>query len=148
MAFLDVLDELAPSDRMRVLAHAERREFHDGETVLEECVENGSIFFILDGEVAVGRASPTMSDAEGFVELARLGVGSVIGEMTFLTTNLTSAQVAAAGEVTVLSLSHRQLEDLMKSEPALAARFYRSLAVTLAHRLTFANTAATQRLPS
>ena len=148
MAFLDVLDELAPSDRMRILAHGQKREFGDGDVILEECVENRTIFFIMDGEVQVHSVAPTISDADRYVLLATLGVGSVLGEMTFLTSEKTSARVVACGDVSALTLGHRQLAELVQSEPALAARFYRSIAITLAHRLGHSNVAAARNLPA
>ena len=144
MAFDDVLEELTPADRMRVLALADRKTYADGEIIVEQRVENRSIFFILDGELVIFCSSPTLSDPEAHVEVARLGIGSVVGEMSLLTNAVTSARVVAEGPVTLLTLSHRTLMDLVSTEPALMARFYRSLAVTLAHRLTAANEAAAQ----
>jgi len=144
MPFDDILEELAPADRMRILALADRDVHDDGAVIVEQSVENHSIFFILDGEVAVLCSSPTLENPEANIEVARLGIGSVVGEMSFLTHSVTSARVVADGAVTVLRLSHRKLMDLVGTEPALMARFYRSLAVTLAHRLTASNEAAAQ----
>ena len=112
--------------------------------VVEQRVENRSLFFILDGELAILCSSPTLTDPDAHIEVARLGIGSVVGEMSFLTDSVTSARVVAEGDATLLTLSHRTLMDLVSTEPALMARFYRSLAVTLAHRLTAANEVAAQ----
>lgn len=144
MALLDVLDELSPSDRMRILAHAEPREFTPDELIIDECIENRTIHFIMDGEVCVGTKAPTMADADRFIVLATLSVGSVIGEMTFLTHGTTSARCTAVGPVSTLALDHRQLTELIQTEPALAARFYRSVAITLARRLITSNEHAAQ----
>ena len=148
MAFLDVLDEMVPSDRVEILTRAEELKFEDGQIIIEECVENRSIYFIIDGEVEVHSIAPTIADADRFVLLATLGVGSVLGEMTFLTHEKTSARVVASGAVTTLTLDHRKLGQLVQSEPELAARFYRSIAITLAHRLAHSNIAAARNLPA
>ena len=139
LAVRDVLEELAPSDRMRLLAHAKPRHFADGEVILAEGVSNRTLFFVMDGEVEVGTRAPTISEEDHYVVLATVGVGMVLGEMTLLTQAPTSARCLARGPVETLALEHRQLVELVDTEPALAARFYRSIAITLANRLMAAN---------
>ena len=120
MAFHDVLEELAPADRLRLLDQAREVEFAAGETIIEENTQHRAMYVILDGEVEVIRGAPTLADPERFVPLASLGVGNVFGEMSFLTGALTSASVSAKGAVRLLALEHHYLAVVMEKEPALA----------------------------
>ena len=73
------------------------------------------------------------------MELARLGVGSVFGEMSFLSGERTSATIRTMTEVELLRLPHRQLRTFLANDPQFSGQFYKSLAVTLASRLKVAN---------
>jgi CRP-like cAMP-binding protein len=67
--------------------------------------------------------------------LAHHGSGAVFGEMSFLMQNNATASVIAANNVEVSIMELAQVRERLDSTPGLAARFYQTLAVTLAHRL-------------
>ena len=139
MSFMDILDELNPADRMRFLEHGREIEFPPGGVVIDEGQINQSIYLVVDGEISVQREASVPDTLGTYVELARLGVGEIFGEMSLLTRSPATARIVAAGPVRLLELAHNQLNALMQVEPSLAGAFYRSVAITLAHRLEETN---------
>ena len=89
----------------------------------------------MDGEV---RVEKDIGDGKQTI-LAELGVGAILGEMTFLTRALPSATIVAKGTVDMLCITHASISQLVAKDPGLAGRFYHSVAVTLAHRLAATN---------
>ena len=68
-------------------------------------------------------------------EVARLGPGEILGEISFVDSRPTSADVTAVGEATVGAVAVDVLERKLARDPAFAARFYKAIAVALADRL-------------
>ena len=136
MALDDIFGELDFEDRVRLLESANPETFAPNSVIIRQGEELKTIFVILDGEVVVEQTNPTETET---MELARLGVGSVFGEMSFLTGERTSATVRTMTEVDVLCLPHRDLRKFLHQDPAFSAQFFKSLAVTLAARLKVAN---------
>ena len=135
MGFTDIFDELEPAERVRLLNQSVPTDFEDGTVIIDEKRANNAIYIIMDGEVRVekdmGVGQPTV--------LAELGVGAILGEMTFLTRELPSASIVAKGSVEMLCVTHASIKKLVDQDPGLAGRFYHSVAVTLAHRLAETN---------
>jgi len=140
MGFTDIFDELEPAERVRLLNQAVNRSFEPGTVIIDERKPNDAIFVVMDGEVNVEKSLP---NGEKKV-LAELGVGAIIGEMTFLTRGSPSASIVARTETEMLCVTHESLNTLVSQEPGLAGRFYRSIAVTLAQRLAETNKKLTQ----
>jgi CRP/FNR family cyclic AMP-dependent transcriptional regulator len=132
----DIFGELDYEDRVRLLESANPKTFQPGKVIIRQGHELKQIFVILDGEVVVEQTNPTGTET---MELARLGVGNVFGEMSFLSGERTSATVRTMTEVDVLCLPHRNLRKYLKDDPLFSAQFYKSMAVTLAVRLKVAN---------
>jgi CRP-like cAMP-binding protein len=72
---------------------------------------------------------------EDGVAVNQLGPGEVIGEVSSVESVAASADVVAGSDVTVDAIAGERLQSLLASEPAFAARFHQSLAVTLSARL-------------
>jgi CRP-like cAMP-binding protein len=81
--------------------------------------------------------------------IARLAVGDICGEMSFIEDSVASASVVAEKETQVDALQLETLKDIFSSFPHLEARFYRSLALLLSRRLrkTSADLAKSQVKP-
>ncbi|TIC82320.1 Crp/Fnr family transcriptional regulator [Crenobacter intestini] len=97
-------------DFVRLLRAAAWREFADGETLLREGEPVHAMLLIEEGCAVVCAAGH---------EVARLGPGSLLGEMAYLTEAPASATVTAAGSLRTLSLEHDKLEALIKRHPEL-----------------------------
>ncbi|MBI2894197.1 MAG: cyclic nucleotide-binding domain-containing protein [Deltaproteobacteria bacterium] len=95
------------------LARALRvRRFPAGEIVLEEGTPGSSFFIVANGEVNVERKPPPAARAGSTepIHLARLGPGSVFGEMAIISRTPRSASVVAAVPVVLLEADRDAIE--------------------------------------
>lgn len=88
-----------------------------------------SMFIVLDGSFAV--TDKRMAGRE----LARLGSGEILGEMSFIDSAPPAATVTALADGAVLALPRTALLEKLERDTAFAARFYRAMAIFLADRL-------------
>ena len=131
--FSDTFAELEPAERMMLLDHATDRTFEDGESIIRQGTDNRNIYIVAEGEVRV-ELEP-LQEGDPPMVLAHLDLGSIFGEMTFLTHSGASANVVAEGPVNLLCLEHAHLHQMIATDPKFGCRFYHALAVTLADRL-------------
>lgn len=113
----------------RFTANARQILIHEGKSVQE-------LFFVLSGEVAVMVA--------GVGEVARLGRGEVVGEMSLVDSAPPSATVEAMTGAMMLAIDKRDLQQRLSDNPGFSGRFYKALAIFLADRLR----STTQRMNS
>jgi CRP-like cAMP-binding protein len=104
-----------------------RRRVKPGEILIREGRPVEWVIFLLQGEFLVS--------AEGIGEIARLGVGEIVGEMSFVDSAPPSATVTAMGEGLALFLPKEAVSRKLETDVAFGCRFYRALAVFLADRL-------------
>ncbi len=78
-------------------------------------------------------------DTMGTVELARLGPGSYVGELSLLDAAPTSARVVAVGAVFALFISGDRFGQFIMNHDEAARRVFHLFARTLAERLRTAN---------
>src|SRR5262249_19010829 len=86
-----------------------------------------SIIFVLQGEFVI------TSRAAG--EIARVGAGEIVGEMSFVDSSPPSATVMAVGDCVALFLDKDTMAKKLEADVAFGCRFYRALAIFLADRL-------------
>ena len=128
------LGQLSDADVDWLVNHGKRRRHEDGEVIVHEGRATDALFIILSGQFRV-----SLRDGQ---EVARLGAGEVVGEITFVDSAPPSATVTAAAGATVLAVPKAVLQQHLASDTAFEARFYRALAIFLADRLR----ATTRRL--
>ena len=104
-----------------------RRGIKDGEILIHEGRPIETVILLLQGECVV--------TDRAIGEIARLGVGEILGEMSFVDSALPSATVTAAGEGLALFLDKETLARKLEADAAFGCRFYRALAIFLADRL-------------
>jgi CRP/FNR family transcriptional regulator, cyclic AMP receptor protein len=104
-----------------------RRRLRDREIVIHEGRPVESVIFLLQGEFLV--------TAQAAGEIARLGVGEIVGEMSFVDSAPPSATVMAVGDCLALFLDRDTVARKLETDVAFGCRFYRALAVFLADRL-------------
>jgi CRP-like cAMP-binding protein len=131
----DVFDELDASERVALLDVASEEIFEQGELIINQGTLNGAIYIILDGTVSVS----SFGAGGRVVNVATLGVGSIVGEIGFLTRKEASASVVAAERVRLLRLCREHVDAFTHEKPGFAGRFYHSIAVMLATRLARTN---------
>jgi CRP/FNR family cyclic AMP-dependent transcriptional regulator len=104
-----------------------RRRVNNKEIVIHERKPIESIIFLLEGEFVI--------TVQGLGEVARLGVGEIVGEMSFVDSAPPSASVTAVGDCLALFLDKETLARKLKADIAFGYRFYRALAILLGDRL-------------
>jgi CRP-like cAMP-binding protein len=102
--------------------------FQEGQIVVRQG-EPIEVLYITPG----GRFDVSLANASGVI--APLGVGEVVGELSFLDARPPVASVTALEKSTVLAIPVARLKAKLQSDFGFASRFYRALGVLLSHRL-------------
>src|SRR5579883_1702615 len=124
---LFLLGQLSDEDVEWIGRVGERRRLKPGDALIREGHQVDWLYVILEGRASVS--------VDGIGEVASLGVGEVVGEMSFIDTLPPSATVTAAMPGRVLAVDKRTLARRLAEDPLFASRFYRSLAILLSDRL-------------
>lgn len=117
-------DELRDIDRA-----ATQADYAPGAVLCREGDVGRELILIIEGDAKIDR---------GGVEIATVGAGAFIGEMSLLDGGPRSATVTATSEVQALVLTTREFWQVIDEVPAIAHR----LLATLAERLRAADEAA------
>jgi CRP/FNR family transcriptional regulator, cyclic AMP receptor protein len=126
---LYLLGQLSDSDIEWMIARGTKERILAGTILIREGQPVNAIYIVLHGALEVSGSGLSGSRP------IRLGCGEVVGEMSFVDSRPPSATVTAAENATVLAIPCTALATKLQRDPAFAARFYRSLAVLLSHRL-------------
>ena len=122
-----ILAQLSDSDIGWIARHSNRKVLPAGTEMIRQGDGSDFIYFIVDGGAAVA--------VEGVGEVARLGSGDIIGEISMLDEHEATASVITSEISTVLLLRKDLLEVKLEEDLGFAARFYHALAVFCADRL-------------
>jgi CRP-like cAMP-binding protein len=128
---LYILGQLSDEDVDWMASAGRRRDARAGEVLIREGVPIGSVLVVLQGT-----ASVTLG---GGREVARIGAGEVLGEMSMIDNRPPSATVSAVEPTVLLELGRVALDAKLAADTGFAARFYRALAVFLADRVRNTN---------
>jgi CRP/FNR family cyclic AMP-dependent transcriptional regulator len=107
----------------------EEEAVNPGTALVHEGVRPNAIFIVIRGCFSVG--VETFADEP----LAKLGVGELIGEISFLEGSPASATIVADEESGVLVVDSRVLNERVREDTAFAARMYRAFALVAERRL-------------
>jgi CRP-like cAMP-binding protein len=144
---LYVLGELEDSDLQWLLDAGRSRFTGPGEAIIREGQRLDELFIVLTGELAVRVG--TGGATGGGTEVARLGPGEMIGDMSLLDSRPPNATVTTLGDARLYAISQDKLRAKLASDTAFAARFYRAICIFLANRLNRTTTLiGTGRTPS
>lgn len=127
---LYILGELEDSDLQWLVDAGEQVTVPADQEIIREGGAQDRLFILLEGELSV---------TKGGHELARLGAGEVVGDMSLLDSRPPTATVRSLGEARVYSIPHGALRSKLALDTDFAARFYRALCVFLANRLSRAD---------
>jgi voltage-gated potassium channel len=125
----------------QLFASMSRREFlllwemgdprlYNGQQLVREGEKQAELVLLLDGEVSVRK---------GGHEIARLGRGTFVAEMSFVTGEPASADVIADGAVRCLAWPQEKLHHLERLNPALLVKLQKILARDLSGKVKAAN---------
>ena len=122
-----IFSELTDGDVEWLSKAGERIHVDAGATLVPLGARVENIWFVLDGALSVHTAAGT--------QLALMGSGEIVGEMSLVDPAPTAVSVRVAGDATLLRISDATVRAKLAGDPAFAARFYRALCVFLASRL-------------
>lgn len=126
---LYIMGQLSDEDIEWLVANGRREAVSPGTTLIHEGRPVGAVYIVLNGLLSVFTARA------GMQELARLGAGEIVGEMSFVDARPPSASVGALGDALVLSIPRSRLAAKLEQDVGFAARFYRAVAIFLSDRL-------------
>lgn len=127
---LYILGELEDADLQWLLDAGEVLHVRADEELIREERPQDRLYIVLDGELSVSK---------GGTELARLGAGEIVGDMSLLDSRPPTATVRSVSEARVFAVRHGALRSKLSLDPGFAARFYRALCIFLANRLSRAD---------
>jgi CRP/FNR family transcriptional regulator, cyclic AMP receptor protein len=122
-----ILTRLSDDDVDWIARVGERRRLPAGAVLIREGEPIDALTFVLDGLLSVTVA--------GVGEVASLGSGEILGEMSLVDESPPSATVTVVEPALVLSLNRTTLEAKIESDPHFAARLYRAIAMYLSVRM-------------
>lgn len=115
-------------DQLNELAQVET--YNLGDEIFAEGDAAASLFLIKYGSVRIRRSG--QSDG---VDIAQLGTGAHFGEMSFVDGEPRSTTIIAAEKSEIVKIDFSALRAHFEKHPAVAVKFYRSLANFLCGRL-------------
>lgn len=139
LAFSRLFTHLSPLETEELLSRATLIQCEPGEFIVYEGASCAALYVIVEGEAKVLKREYMQQHHERMVELARLGLGSVIGEMSFLDGDVASASVVAELPTKLYRIDRSVVLELIERSPNFSTNFYRSLAGILSRRLRVAN---------
>jgi bacteriocin-type transport-associated protein len=126
---LFILGQLDDADIEWLIANGSKEQIPAGKVLIQEGKPIETLYITLDGLLSV-------TDTQlGGKELARLGAGEIVGEMSFVDTSPPASTVTALQPSTVLAIPKARLLAKLDRDVAFAARFYRAIATFLSDRL-------------
>lgn len=123
------LGQLNSRDVEWMIQNGQKIELGIGEKLIQKGNFIDSLFIILSGQLSVCAENGDKED------IAILGSGEVVGEMSFLETRPPSVSVVAKKASTVYKISRQVIELRLSSNPDFKANFYYALALFLSNRL-------------
>lgn len=130
---LSILGQLSDDDVEWIVAQGHIVKAMAGEALITAGQPVSKLYILLEGEVAV--LLPTGA------ELARLGVGEILGEMSLVDKAPPSASVRVTQNTVFLGLDQTLVRHKMDTDSRFAANMYRAIACFLSMRMraTIAN---------
>lgn len=126
---LYILAELSDRDFEWMLTVGRAKQIAAGTVLIREGEPIDALYIVLDGMLGVS------VDALDSADIARLGYGEVVGEISFVDARPPSATVRAIEDSLVWALPRSQLVAKLSRDLAFSAHFYKALAIFLSDRL-------------
>ena len=126
---LFILGQLSDIDVEWMLSVGKKERITPGSVLIVEGKPLDSVYLVLDGKLSV------FVTALSNKELAVLGSGEIVGEMSFVDSRPPSATVKALEETTLFTIPRSALASKLQKDVGFASRFYHALALFLSDRL-------------
>lgn len=126
---LSLLSELDDSDIQWIFDAGDEQQVISGTTIIQEGTKPQALFFVLEGLVGISVSSA------GDSQLAKLGPGELMGDISFLENRPATATVTAVETSLLLAVPCTALTRKLNEDTPFAARLYRSFALISSRRL-------------
>lgn len=123
---LYILGELSDLDIEWMISVGHKSKVQPGTTLIHTGQDIDALYVVLEGNLSVRIRG---------LEVAQLGVGEIVGEISFVDSRPPGADVVAIENTILLVIPRHQLTTKLEQDVAFASRFYRAIAVFLASRL-------------
>ncbi|HEY3446565.1 MAG TPA: cyclic nucleotide-binding domain-containing protein [Myxococcales bacterium] len=131
---IPIFGELALQDMKDLYRVCTAAQWQAGQTLIEQGEQGKGLIVIINGQVNV--VIVTGGQAK---QVATLGTGAYVGEISLVDDAPTSARVVAAGPVRALVISRERFQQYLYTHETAALRIYTLFTKTLAERLRQAN---------
>lgn len=116
----------------QIAGMASRRSIRAGHALFLEGAPGKEIYLVEEGEVLITLSQDSQTQS---IEVARLGRGEVLGEVSFITSGEHTANATAAYDTSLLVWTHEALRHWCENNPAYGYRLINAIAIVLAERL-------------
>ncbi len=123
------LGELNNDDLNWLILKGRKETIPQGKALIREGQAIDALYIVVSGTLSV------VIEAIENKELARIGSGELVGEVSFIDTRPPLATVLAVEESTVLSVPRIQLMTKLQQDMGFASRFYHAVSICLSDRL-------------
>ncbi len=125
---LFLLGHLNDLDIEWMINNGSKTELETGDRLIRkgESIEN--LHIILSGQLSI-------TDGDSQKNIALIGAGEIVGEMSFLESRLPSVSVIATESTTVYSISRELMSRRLENNLEFKANFYYSISLLLSNRL-------------
>jgi CRP-like cAMP-binding protein len=133
---IPIFRHLTLEECRRILATCKRASFQPDKTIYATGAPSKEMLILLTGTVSIQTSSGA--------ELARLRAPDTVGEMEILSAQPRVARVVADSEVSGLTMSRIDLEELFKVEPQMGIKLLKNMVESLSKKLSAANRQLTE----
>ena len=121
--------ELNNSDLDWFVQKGKKETFPADRLLIKEGQISDALYIVVSGSFSVA------IESQDHKELARIGQGEIVGEVSFIDTRPPLASVRSLEESVVLSLPRIQLTSKLQQDTNFSSRFYRAICLCLSDRL-------------
>ncbi|MCC5932846.1 MAG: cyclic nucleotide-binding domain-containing protein [Candidatus Cyclonatronum sp.] len=130
---VQLFTDLTRRERLKVERLMHVREYQAGEYIFHKGQPGAAFYVIRSGLVRI------VTPGEPPILLAEVNPGEVIGELAILDETPRSASALTAEHATTMAIFKGDFDAFMLSEPVIAAKIYRRLAIVIGNRLKATN---------
>jgi cAMP-dependent protein kinase regulator len=134
-----IFSTLDPDAFAKLLGLLRLKRHQDGDSVITQGEIGDAIYFIARGEVRVVREVTQPGGETEELQLARLGPGSLFGEMALVSSDPRGASVICDGQVDVLELTKAQIDQAAAELPHVDGAMRRFTQERMIHNLLATN---------
>lgn len=126
---LFVLGQLSDLDVDWMLRNGSKMELKAGDWLIRQGNEVENLFIVLSGGFSV------INEYRPELEIANVGPGEVLGEMSFIDARPPEASVLALDSSSIFFIPKEKIKAKMEKDPGFASRFYLAISMFLSSRL-------------